>query len=176
MQARQRVDALPPATLPQGRISPRLKQAIQLIVETGCTLTDAAKTTGYTVQSLHLALKRPHVQALKRDMIRNFMQNGTDLARWTLIDLCRNSKSDDVRHKSARTLLELAGEIGGQSSDTKGEIGAVHVHIHRAGRQPNQLSQLNDDDMETITIQAVRPDPVNIVDVEPVRLDPPPSE
>lgn len=148
MPKAQRVDALPAIDMPQGRISPRLRQAIEFIVIEGQSVKDAAIATGYSRNALAVALRRSHVVALKRDIITTFMQSGTDVARYTLVELCRNSKSDDVKHKAARTLLEMSGELG-QASDKQGEIGAVHVHIHRSGR----LSQPHDDEVETLTIQ-----------------------
>ena len=125
-----------------GRISKKLQQAIILIVQHGYSQRKAAETIGYKTESLSLALRRDHVQQFKRDITNAFMANSTDVARYTLVDLCKNAKSEDVRHKAARTILEMSGELG-KTSDNSVSIGDVQfIFAHAPPQQmiDNQLT------------------------------------
>lgn len=95
-----------------GHISKRLEKALLLIVQSGLSIKSAAEATGYRPNSLAMALRRPHVQARKQDIVQAFMASGIDVARHALIDLLQ-SKSEEIRHKAARTLLEVEGLLGG---------------------------------------------------------------
>jgi hypothetical protein len=159
----KRVDYLPAATMPQHRVSKRLDQALQKLVETGCTVEMAAKLTGYTTQGLTLALRRPHVQARKRDIVAAFMLSGTDLARVTLVNLLQ-SKSDDVRLRAACRLLDMAGETVQRPADTGQGSGNGDVVINVVSGYRNQINDLTDDDMETVTIQVRKRDTFNSSD------------
>lgn len=174
----KRVDYLPPATMPQHRISKRLDQALQKIAETGCTVEMAAKATGYTTQGLTLALRRPHVQARKRDIIAAFMASGTDLARVTLVDLLK-SKSDDVRLRAACRLLDMAGETVQRPADTGQGSGHGDVVINVVSKYRNQNSDLSNDDSETVTIQVRKRETFNdmpIVNATARPLEDPPAD
>lgn len=128
-----------------GRVSKRLRIALNEIVIRGKNITDAAKSTGYTVQALHHALNKPHVIAEKEAIANAFLSSAKDLAMFTLVDLMKNAKSDDVKHKSARTILELAGSIGKNGTNSL-EIGGdvviniVPMHKHLINNQETNQS------------------------------------
>lgn len=139
-----------------GRISKKLQQAILLIVNHGYSVNKAAESTNYSTYGLAQALRREHVQQYKRDITQAFMANSTDLARFTLVELCRNSKSDDVRHKAARTLLELSGEIGktADNSINMGDVQFIFTHKPPDKLIDNQLTI----DVNPQVIHVVTPD------------------
>lgn len=156
-KANMRVDGLPEAKLPQTRIAPRLDQAIQMLVHTGCSIREAAESTGYNTNSLTTALKRPHVIARKRDIIAAFMQNGQDLCRKTLLDIVKSSKSDGARIEAIKTFLTLTGDLGGDKATTNNLNGDVII---------NYLPAPSRDDLPVITIQPVRPNALNVLDID----------
>lgn len=141
-----RVDTLPEAKLPQTRISPRLNQALVKIIETGCSIEEAAKSTGYSIQGLYMALKRPHVIARKKDILHSFMANGADLCRKTLLDIVKSSKSDGARIEAIKTFLTLTGDLGGDKATTNNLNGDVII---------NYLPAPSRDEMPVITVQSV---------------------
>ncbi len=149
-----RADTLPAMKPLQGRIPPRLRDAIGLIVQDGYSVKKAAETVGYSTHALSAALRRSHVQAYKGDIIASFMANAGDLARNTLVNLMIHSKSDDVRHKAARTILELTGEIGG-NADKQGGSGDVVVNI-LTGPRVNNGSSSDDTEQQSITVEVLR--------------------
>lgn len=62
-----------PTTTKRGknlRISARLREAIRLLVTTGCNVSQSAEQAGLKPQSLYKALKRPHVQAFKKGILQ----------------------------------------------------------------------------------------------------------
>jgi hypothetical protein len=122
-----RVDFLPPAKVPDSRISLRLEQALGLMVSRGLSIREAAETTGYAPNSLAVALRRPHVQARYRDLRTLTLENGRDLAIRALLDLLVNSKSEDIRLRAARAVAELAERLEGRSFDISG--GTVTINL-----------------------------------------------
>ena len=150
-----RVDHLPEASLPQGRIAPRLEQALILMVERGASVKEAADLTGYTQQGLSHALKRQHVIAKKRDILHAFLQNGADLCRKTLLDIVKSSKSDGARIEAIKTFLTLTGDLGGDKATTNNLNGDVII---------NYLPAPSRDDLPTITIQPVSRNTLNVLE------------
>lgn len=150
-----RVDHLPEANLPQGRIAPRLEQALILMVETGASVKEAAELTGYTQQGLSNALRRQHVIAKKRDILHSFLQNGADLCRKTLLDIVKSSKSDGARIEAIKTFLTLTGDLGGDKATTNNLNGDVII---------NYLPAPSRDEMPVITIQPARPNALNVLE------------
>lgn len=126
-----RVDVLPPAKVPDSRISPRLEQALGLMVSRGLSIREAAETTGYAPNSLAVALRKPHVQARYRDLRTLTLENGRDLAIRALLDLLVNSKSEDIRLRAARAVAELAERLEGRSFDISGGTVTINLVEHR---------------------------------------------
>lgn len=150
-----RVDHLPELGAIKTRIAPRLNDALQLIVLQGLSVKDAAIQTGYTPNSLAIALKRPHVIARKRDIVATFLQSGADLCKKTLLDIVRESKSDGARIEAIKTFLTLTGDLGGDKATTNNLNGDVII---------NYLPAPSRDEMPTITIQPTRPNALNVLD------------
>lgn len=97
----------------RGQIRPALQAAIEAIVECGLTQREAADLVGMQAVSLNMALQKPHVKAFMADVKRAWMESATSQAWQTVSELMRKGKSEDVRLKAARTVLEAAGELGG---------------------------------------------------------------
>lgn len=152
---------------PIGTVSKRLEQALLLIVQSGFSIKSAAEATGYRANSLAIALRRPHVPARKRDIGQAFMASGIDLARHTLVDLL-GSKSEEVRHKAARTILEVEGLLGG-GRESFGASGSGDVVVNiLTGPRSNPLRMGCDGDIkqDSITVEVVQskpPEPRGIV-------------
>ena len=115
----------------KGRIRPALDTAIRLIVEEGRTQADAAKAVGMNQVSLSLALRKPHVIALRAAVKRAWLDSKTDKAWVTLANLADNAASEDVRYKSAKLFLEAAGELdGGRDRGDAGPRSVVQILIN----------------------------------------------
>lgn len=113
-------DTLPAITLDDdgiarraGQLRPALKAALHAMVENGLNQREAAELVGMQADSLTIALRRPHVQAYVADVKRAWLANATGVAWRTVSKLMTDGKSEDVRLKAARTVLEAAGELGG---------------------------------------------------------------
>jgi hypothetical protein len=141
-----------------GHISKRLEQALLLIVQCGFSVKSAAEATGYRPNSLAMALRRPHVQARKRDIVQAFMASGIDLARHTLVDLL-GSKSEEVRHKAARTILEVEGLLGGgRERFGASSSGDVVVNI-LTGPRVDQRGLTGNQEHDSITVEVLQSKP-----------------
>lgn len=116
-----------------GRISAKLRHALFLIVNRGYSVSKAAESIGYTREALYKNLKKENVIAEKEAIGRAFLSSATDLARFTLVDLCQNAKSEDVRHKAARTILELNGELLKNKENQELNFGGVNIMIVNNG-------------------------------------------
>jgi hypothetical protein len=150
-----RVDHLPEANIRQTRIAPRLHQALELIVNEGLSLKDAAERVGYTQNALAIALRKPHVIARKRDILQCFMQSGADLCRNSLLEIVKTSKSDGARIEAIKTFLTLTGDLGGDKATTNNLNGDVII---------NYLPAPSRDDLPTITIQPVTRNTLNTLE------------
>lgn len=114
----------------KGRIRPALATAIRLLVEEGRTQAAAAQAVGMNPVSLSLALRKPHIIALRAAVKRAWLDNETSKAWLTMADLANNAASEDVRYKSAKVFLEAAGELDrGQGDGDKGPRSLVQINI-----------------------------------------------
>ena len=106
-------DTLPLEDFGERRLRPALRLALQVMVENGLSQREAAEFAGMQGDSLTIALKRPHVQTYVAGLKRAWLDNATGVAWRTVSKLMQEGKSEDVRLKAARTVLEAAGELGG---------------------------------------------------------------
>ena len=106
------------------RISSRLRQAIELHVREGRSITEACAAAGVSRQGFHKAMKRHAVRDLLEDEQRRFVLESE--ARRTLykaralevaLDLMLNAKSEAVRARMAEFLA------------ADGKVSPVSVHI-----------------------------------------------
>jgi hypothetical protein len=119
----------------KGRIRPALRAAIRLIVEEGHTQADAARTVGMNPVSLSLALRKPHVVALRAAVKRAWLESESSKAWVTMADLMHNGVSEDIRLKAAKVFLEQAGELGPKHDNTKPRS-LVQIVVNGADARP----------------------------------------
>lgn len=131
------VDNLPAR---KAQIRPALARAIEQIVHLGATISQAAEATGMRRESLSKALKKPHVQAHLRGVKQARLESQTFAAYGTIFDLATSAASEDVRHKAARTVLELAGELG--QKDRRDENRTPHTAIQIVVSHQGQQQQI----------------------------------
>lgn len=90
----------------KGRISPAVRTAVTLVVLEGLSIRDAAQRVKLRPESLEKALRKPHVKALKSDVMRAWRESKTERAWLTVADLAESGSSEDVRLKAARFMIE----------------------------------------------------------------------
>ena len=110
------------------QIRPALARAIELIVHTAATISQAAEATGLRRESLSKALKKPHVVAHMAGVKRARLESQTFAAYGTVFDLATGAASEDVRLKASRLVLELAGELGPRADGTpRAPVAAIQI-------------------------------------------------
>ena len=102
---------LEPIKTRKAQIRPPVEAAIQLIVQRGLTIVEAAEMAGMQGPSLQKALKKPHVSARLASVKRAWMDSEISKAWITVAGLATGAASEDTRLKAARTILEAAGEL-----------------------------------------------------------------
>lgn len=122
------------------QIRPPVEAAIQLIVTQAVSIAEAAESVGMKGRSLAVALRRPHIKARVADVRRAWLDSETAKARLSIAHLAVHAASEDVRHKAARTLLEMAGELGAHRRDDRPPAGGVLVQIVAAPAEPERLT------------------------------------
>lgn len=153
----------PPRAAVKGRIRPALATAIRLIVEEGHTQADAAQAVGMNPVSLSLALKKPHVKALRDGVKRAWLDNKTGKAWLTVAALAENAASEDVRLKAAKLFLEAAGELERAGDRDTGPRSLVQIVMHH----PAELTTVGGNQSGVIEIirNPVRPsDPYQVIE------------
>ena len=152
-----------PQTTVKGRIRPALATAIRLIVEDGLSQVDAAAAAGMSQVSLSIALKKPHVKALRAAVKRAWLDNQTGKAWLTVARLADSAASEDVRLKAARLFLEAAGELDRQGDRDTGPRSLVQIVMHH----PAELTTVGGNNSGVIEIirQPARPsDPYQVIE------------
>lgn len=91
------------------------------LVRQGCTPTQAARTAGYVDPkvSAYDLLRSPHIQAAVRfERSRYVMSDLANIATGTLREVMTDKQAPaSARVQAARTVLEMAGELGRGKSD-----------------------------------------------------------
>lgn len=125
----------------KGRIRPALDTAIRLIEEEGYTIADAALTVGYRTHSLVQALRKPHVRA-HRAHVKHAWRESVTSASWVEMGkLALKAVSEDVRHKSAKFIIEKAEEAAGRVPEQARQIVQIINHGPLSvGQLPSQQS------------------------------------
>lgn len=132
------------------RVSNKIKKALYLIVHNGYPVKNAAIEADMTERGLQLALSKQHVREYKKDIVHAFMASGTELARFTIVDLMKNSKSDAIKLDAAREILRLNGEYG--IDNQKIDVGGITIVYHQKP-PPNKIDNLVTIDAESHEIR-----------------------
>jgi len=129
-------DALPPQTARPAHIRPALRAALVSLVHDGLTITAAAEKAGLQRESLSKALKKPHVQTALADVRRAWSSNETAKAWLVVARLADGAASEDVQLKAARTILDAAGELSGQSTSAPRVAQVVQILLQHGENRP----------------------------------------
>lgn len=102
-------------------LTPKQRTFVTVLVRLGCTPTHAAREAGYAEAkvSAHDLLRTPHIQAaVKFERARYVQSDLANIATCTLREVMTdNAAPASARVQAARTVLELAGELGKAKSD-----------------------------------------------------------
>ncbi len=123
-QIAARAQAKPPSQ--EGRLTKRIKAAIEHIARNGLSQEKAADLAGCSRSGLWDALQRPSGRAYMEDRIKANLLVAAARASHTVETLMTSAKSEYVRLEAARTALDKAG-FGVEAN--KAAVGDVHFNI-----------------------------------------------
>ncbi len=105
------VNALLPKKQPS--LNSRQKALVDILVSTGCSVGEAAKTAGFKESSAdaqgYQTLKKSHVAEYMYQQIQESFGINSLKAQSTLAKLAQNAKSEYVQMESAKDILDRAG-------------------------------------------------------------------
>lgn len=106
------------------RISRRVKDAIDAMVEGGLKRDLAAKHAGLTDHALYVALTKPHVIAYRNERLRVFRESAASRSIARVDKLADDAASEHVRLGANELLMGIEGISKVQRSEN------LHVHQH----------------------------------------------
>jgi hypothetical protein len=95
-----------------GRVTGRLAEAIELMIEEGKPWDDAARTVGMSARSMRKALDKPHVIAFLRARKQVFRALASAGNISALVDVRQNSGNAMARVQAVRALEQLEEQAG----------------------------------------------------------------
>jgi len=123
-------------------LTPKQRTFVTVLVRLGCTPTHAAREAGYAEPkvSAHDLLRLPHIQAAVRFERSRYVQSDlANIATSTLRAVMTDPEAPaSARVQAARTVLELAGELGKAKAD---------------GQEDRPLSELTADELARLIDQ-----------------------
>lgn len=109
-------DSLTPALRPprqpgqlRVRISAQMQGVLQLMIETGAPVRDAARQVGMSPDAAVKAFKRPHVKVLYAQMVREARANAGQRAFLRVDHLSRTADSEHVRLEAGKWIAGVEG-------------------------------------------------------------------
>jgi|TARA_R110002051_G_scaffold180412_1_gene249918 phage terminase small subunit len=98
-------------------LTDKQKALVDTIVSTGCSITEAAKTAGYSTEvskdsarvSASRTLRLPKVQSYMQKVIASTLGLGAVSASKRLIDLSSGARSEYVQLEASRDILDRVG-------------------------------------------------------------------
>jgi hypothetical protein len=94
-------------------IPDKAKKLVKLLIDTGCTITHAAKQIGYKGNSARVTastlLHRPDVQEYYLQQVRNKIGYSSHKALNNVLQLSDNASSEYVKLEASKDLLDRAG-------------------------------------------------------------------
>ncbi len=125
------LEPAPQQTPSKGRISPRLRRAVEAIVWEGADRAKAAEIAGMHPNSLRLAFKRPHVKALMRKEFAELREGAPFKAYANIVQLGDAANSEDVRLRANQWVAGVDGlspvtKVSGQISVRHGFEGYAY--------------------------------------------------
>ena len=103
---------------PKSRISKVLREALRLMVEDGLTRAKAAEMAGMTDHGLYSALRKPHVRALRREMVGSLRESAASRTIARAEKLADEAESEHVRNDANKWLASLDEATAPRSAKT----------------------------------------------------------
>ena len=98
---------------PDSQISPKAKKLVDILVSSGCTITEASKLAGYKGNSARVSaskmLRKPEVQAYMMSEINRAFGMHSAKAVAKLSQLSTGAKSEYVQLEASKDILDRAG-------------------------------------------------------------------
>jgi phage terminase small subunit len=98
---------------PSTAIPPRAKQLVDILVSSGCTITEASKRAGYKGNSSRVSaskmLRKPEVQAYMMQEVQRAFGLHSAKAVAKLAKLSSQAKSEYVQLEASKDILDRAG-------------------------------------------------------------------
>jgi len=105
------VNAILPKKQPS--LTSRQKALVDLMVSTGCSVSEASTRAGYKGKTPDVigyqTLKKPHVASYMYEQIKSSFGVSSLSAQHKLLQLSQNAKSEYVQMESAKDILDRAG-------------------------------------------------------------------
>ena len=95
-------------------LTDKQRKLVDTIVATGCTITEAAKTAGYSTGdggrvTASRTLRIPKVQSYMMKQIANTVGLGAIHASRKMVDLSQNARSEYVQLEASKDILDRVG-------------------------------------------------------------------
>jgi hypothetical protein len=119
------------------RISPALKQALDLMVWGGKTDNDAAVEIGMTIQNIRFALKEPHVRSYYRGQLQVLRERESSRNIHALIEVRDQKNNQMARVQAVRAIEQLTDEqqAGTSKQSLPGLVVQINVTQQRIGNK-----------------------------------------
>jgi hypothetical protein len=150
-QKRKQAPQKPRTSPAQGRISPRVREAIRLRVEEGYKIEHATRAAGLSVAGYYKAMQRPVVQeyaeSLKTSFITGIERHKRTLKAQALevaADLLHNAKSEAVRARMVEFLAAEPGQNPGAQVNLQINTGARGYEYVPPGARVIDITPLPD--------------------------------
>lgn len=137
------------------RITPRQRQAIELIVCQGFTFERAAESVGLHINSLRRALGKKHVIQYKNDVFRAFRDGLAEKSIARLDVLADTAKSESVKADCNKSLIQLDDRFQPQQT-------VNHKHSGEIRHTPGYVIDLSEDPAPVLISDQVPP----VIDVQ----------
>ena len=98
----------------EDELTDKQRKLVDTIVATGCTITEAAKTAGYSTGdggrvTASRTLRIPKVQSYMMKQIANTVGLGAVHASRKMVDLSQNARSEYVQLEASKDILDRVG-------------------------------------------------------------------
>lgn len=107
---------------PKRRLSPRVKEAVELHIQEGYSRTDAAKAAGIKDDTFRRALRLPHVRAYIRQQFAELRETGPARAYHHIRRLADNSESERLQFDASRWIAGVDGLAPAKTVNISGNV------------------------------------------------------
>lgn len=147
------------------RISARVREAIRIMVEEGLNRSEAAERAGLKDNSLYVALRRPEILALRRELMEVLRASAASKSIARVDKLASDAASEHVRLAANELLLGLAGHV--PMKRTEGHV------VHEVQRHvPGLIIVRHDSVRAAERAKSLEDNPVRLIDATPEPVEP----